>query len=546
MKVTVADILSTDVLGEAVVLAGEAGLLRDVSWTAVIEWPVEDFVRPGEFVLTTALSCDEARFERMVDEICDSGAAALCVSLPEDSPLAVIRDRVLALADERGFPIIQVPWSVRFAEIMMAVTDRVLAQRYAAILEEPDRLAETFTGALLAGAGLEAVCEALEGMLQRPVLVLSPELHVMAAGGLARSRHEELLAGIDETVDELSAERRQSLRGDIDGASARLTSGLPEIGLGAGIVAPATTRRGTLAYVYVLVDDGIAVAPSLEVRAIEHAATAAAIEMLRLRAAADAEALARGDFLWGLALGGSGVRQDLVARAALLGYDLRVTYDVAVGTVAGTDQQECAEIAEEVAAALHDVVAGSDMLVTSRHEHVLVLHRRSGALREYLERVLRPDGSLSWGAASRPVTLLELHKGYAEASRALEVGVVVHGPGQVADAYALGPYLMLDVLAGDPDAVKTSRATVEPILEYDRETSRNLLETLETYLRENGNTSAAARALYFNRHSLMYRLRKIEALTGRSLERYEDRFMLDLSVKVLRLVERREQSLSQA
>ncbi|MFN8202210.1 MAG: helix-turn-helix domain-containing protein [Solirubrobacteraceae bacterium] len=105
---------------------------------------------------------------------------------------------------------------------------------------------------------------------------------------------------------------------------------------------------------------------------------------------------------------------------------------------------------------------------------------------------------------------------------------------------------MLDVLAGDPDAVKTSRATVEPILEYDRETSRNLLETLETYLRENGNTSAAARALYFNRHSLMYRLRKIEALTGRSLERYEDRFMLDLSVKVLRLVERREQSLSQA
>ncbi|MFN8202209.1 MAG: PucR family transcriptional regulator ligand-binding domain-containing protein [Solirubrobacteraceae bacterium] len=400
MKVTVADILSTDVLGEAVVLAGEAGLLRDVSWTAVIEWPVEDFVRPGEFVLTTALSCDEARFERMVDEICDSGAAALCVSLPEDSPLAVIRDRVLALADERGFPIIQVPWSVRFAEIMMAVTDRVIAQRYAAILEEPDRLAETFTGALLAGAGLEAVCEALEGMLQRPVLVLSPELHVMAAGGLARSRHEELLAGIDETVDELSAERRQSLRGDIDGASARLTSGLPEIGLGAG----SSRRRPRGAGLWPTCTSWSTTA-SRSPRRWRFAPSNTPPPRPRSRCSGCGLPRTPRRSHAGTSSGVSPWAVPGSARTWSPGPRCSATTCASPTTLRSVRSparisRSALEIAEEVAAALHDVAAGSDMLVTSRHEHVLVLHRRSGALREYLERVLRPDGSLSWGAAS--------------------------------------------------------------------------------------------------------------------------------------------------
>jgi DNA-binding PucR family transcriptional regulator len=61
------------------------------------------------------------------------------------------------------------------------------------------------------------------------------------------------------------------------------------------------------------------------------------------------------------------------------------------------------------------------------------------------------------------------------------------------------------------------------------------VETLETFLRENGNTSSAARALFLNRHSLMYRLRKIEALTGRSLDRHDDRFIFELSIRLRRM-----------
>ena len=109
------------------------------------------------------------------------------------------------------------------------------------------------------------------------------------------------------------------------------------------------------------------------------------------------------------------------------------------------------------------------------------------------------------------------------------------GPGTIADAGTLGPFLMLDALAGDEAAQRSAAAVLAPLESYDEDTARGLVATLETFLRENGNTSAAARELFLNRHSLMYRLRKIEALTGRSLDNHDDRFLFELSIRLRRM-----------
>ena len=76
-----------------------------------------------------------------------------------------------------------------------------------------------------------------------------------------------------------------------------------------------------------------------------------------------------------------------------------------------------------------------------------------------------------------------------------------------------------------------------PLERYRDETSRDLPRTVEVYLEENGNTTAAARRLFLNRHSLMYRLRKVEALTGLDLASHEDRFVLELSLRLRRMVQ---------
>src|SRR5215207_5258477 len=160
-------------LDTARIVAGMPGVAaRRVRWVAVIEWPVEDFVARDEFVLTTGIGCDEAQFTQLVTEVADAEAAALCLAVGPGAPYPAAPAGALAVADERGMPLIEIPWEVRFADVLRSLTDRLLSARYAATMGSPDRLPAGFTDALLHRHGLRAIAEALEGMTERGVLVL--------------------------------------------------------------------------------------------------------------------------------------------------------------------------------------------------------------------------------------------------------------------------------------------------------------------------------------------------------------------------------------
>jgi PucR family transcriptional regulator, purine catabolism regulatory protein len=240
-----------------------------------------------------------------------------------------------------------------------------------------------------------------------------------------------------------------------------------------------------------------------------------------------------------LVAGIAGSPSEVATKAVLLGYDLRAGYEVAVGIGTGGDAEGRSAAAEELASQLDGAVPNA--IVAPQSDQILFLLRAGGTkhAHELLEALMN-GGRATWGVAEGTFALRDLHVGYRQAMQALEIGSIVHGEGGVTDARSVGPYLMLDVLSRDGPAVQSARSVLGPILDYDRGTARHLLRTLEIYLREDGNTSAAARALFLNRHSLRYRLGKIEQLTGRSLEDYQDRFMLDISLKLLRLVEQRD------
>ncbi|OMB98301.1 polyketide synthase regulator [Mycobacterium sp. NS-7484] len=102
-----------------------------------------------------------------------------------------------------------------------------------------------------------------------------------------------------------------------------------------------------------------------------------------------------------------------------------------------------------------------------------------------------------------------------------------------------GSWQFAEVLRQHPQSMATILETLQPLLDYDRTRRGQLVHTLEILLNEATNTSAAARALYLNRHSLIYRIKLIEELTGLSLKDPADRFQLEVSVRVHQLNEAR-------
>jgi purine catabolism regulator len=75
-----------------------------------------------------------------------------------------------------------------------------------------------------------------------------------------------------------------------------------------------------------------------------------------------------------------------------------------------------------------------------------------------------------------------------------------------------------------------------PIEESDDRYAGELLRSLEAYIERNGHWERAAGDCYCHRHTLRYRIKRIEELTGRDLSRANDRVELWLALRAKELI----------
>ena len=88
----------------------------------------------------------------------------------------------------------------------------------------------------------------------------------------------------------------------------------------------------------------------------------------------------------------------------------------------------------------------------------------------------------------------------------------------------------------DGDVRDRQRDALRKLGDYDRQRQAQLTRTLEEFLRQRGNISATAQALYVHPNTLRQRLRRIEELTGINIKG-DDWLMIEIALKLIRLEE---------
>ena len=88
---------------------------------------------------------------------------------------------------------------------------------------------------------------------------------------------------------------------------------------------------------------------------------------------------------------------------------------------------------------------------------------------------------------------------------------------------------LLRELARGP-VLEPFRVLVEPLEEHDRERRSDLVRTLRVYFAVGANASEAADRLFLHRNSMLYRLSRVEKLTGLDLKEPEVRLALQLGL----------------
>lgn len=122
---------------------------------------------------------------------------------------------------------------------------------------------------------------------------------------------------------------------------------------------------------------------------------------------------------------------------------------------------------------------------------------------------------------------------YSQAKKAFELGTKL---GQYLNYYSsLQYYDMLYDTEKSINAKSFVQRLLEPIINYDRKHSAELLKTLENYLENDGNLRVTANSLHVHFNTLRYRLSKIEQLSGSSLRNFRVKYQFRLALDILKL-----------
>ena len=515
MAVTVQDIVA--IAGMPLrLLAGEAHTDRPIRWVHVSE--LEDptpWLKGGELILTTGLGigATPAKHRAYVKRLAEAGLTGLGFGLGfthDKTPRSLI-----TAAEQAGFPLFEVPYPVPFIAITEAVFTRIVAEQYDTLQRAVDA-EHVLTRAVMDGSGTEGIARSLADVTKGWALLL--DLHglpIASTGRAATLRAERVW-------EELRTRRPE-------GTSFSVTL----VDRGHHVwVQPVGAQGRVEAFLAV----GKPEQPSQLDRIVAgHALSLFAIELAKSRAVADARHRLQGDFFDELARG------ELTATEAVKGL-ARFGFDRDAQLIVISFEPTDATI-DSVAladAATDDRSRAGGGFLASAHDggvHLLVpavppldLAEVSASIGGRLGAELRTGAGSAVGAA-------EVGRSLREARYALQV-CRLEGWTQAGFA-DLGTYRLLLSMA-DPDALRAfSDSMLSPLDTYDREHAGELLISLQAFLQHNARWETAAAQLFVHRHTLRYRMRKVEELTGRDLASSFDRmeFWLALRARDLQAAE---------
>ncbi|HTG48228.1 MAG TPA: PucR family transcriptional regulator ligand-binding domain-containing protein [Actinomycetota bacterium] len=506
MAVTVADIVAMPGLALRV-LAGEDAAGRPIRWVHASE--LEDptpWLRGGELILTTGMGvgATPALQRAYLRRLLDAEVAGLGFGLGfghDRVPRALVTD-----AAKHGVPLFEVPYPVPFIAITEAVSTKLLAEQYD-VLQRAVDAQHALTAAVLEGEGVEGIAASLAAVTNGWVLLLDLHGQVLAATGRAAQARR------DRIREELAGSRPE-------GASFSLTL----VDRGHHVwVQPVGAHGRVEAFLAV----GKAEQPSAFDRIVAgHALSLFAIALASSRAVAEAERRLRGDLLEELAAGAL-TAPDAARGLARFGFGGGDVVAIAIEPTGGRPDVDRLALAATDAGSRR----GGGFLVSASGDGIALLLPADPAfdLPEFAKDLGQRVGAELRAGMGSAVEPEAVGRSLREARYALRVSRLEGW--STAGFEDLGSYRLL-LSMSEPDALRAfADALLAPLDTYDREQHGDLLASLQAFLQHNARWETAATELYVHRHTLRYRMRKVEELTGRDLSSSFDRMEFWLALR---------------
>jgi PucR family transcriptional regulator, purine catabolism regulatory protein len=502
--------------------AGSAAADRPIRWVHITE--IEDptpWLNGGELLLTTGIQLKTAASQRaFVRLLAGHGIAGIGLGTGFDHKR--IPKAMVAEAKRQELPLFAVPYEMPFIAITEKAFTRLVNEQYD-VLERATALHERLERLVIEEQGLTQILGTVAAAIGGAALVVD-------GGGrtISRSRGDA-----EPTRAMLTKLRREiAARGPERRASPFIPEH-PELADRA-LALPVPTGGQGLLRAWLAVVRESAPLGDFERLCARQAAIVVALELMRERTVRETERRLAGDVLAEALTGGLEPEElrgrmrpfGIGERAAVLMFELEDpaaaegTLEAALAQTGTTGLVAAARTPRDpLLCAVVDTGDGDPIELARKAKAFLAAEH--GPVR---------------AAASRTAPVESLRRGFHEARCALEATSFADGDApEVASHRDLGAFTLLLALQDDEALRSYSESLLAPI-EADGQYGSELLRSLEAYIEQNGQWERAARELYCHRHTLRYRIRRVEDLTGRDLSRAHDRIELWLALRAKELI----------
>lgn len=516
---TIREALELPVMTGARVVAGHDGLDNRIRWVHIIDIADANYElgRSSILLLTTGFGLHRSprRQAALIPKLVEQGFAGMVLSTGyyfEQTPPAI-----RAAADERDFPIIEIPSEMLFIDITEKLSEQIINRQYT-LLQRSNQIHKQLIDLVLQGGNLHDLAATLADQLSRTIIIEDKALRTLAEASHGPSDEARRRgATYGQTTPEVAQylEEAGLYRAMHTEMKPIYVEPKPELGLTLKrMMAPIIVDREPHGYIWLVGDPHPWT--ELDEAALGHGATVAALMILKQQAVQEAQAELRGDFFEQLIQRDPENNALLAEQAQRLNYHLEETHQVLI--IRDTTDPPDYMLLETIEEWFRQ--RGRRPLLVSREEGVVVVieSRTLAAGKQVAEALLRdlsrPYNHLLIGVGgvfeAGNGELSVLHRSYEEARESIRVGLSLEQAEGIIVFAELGLLHWLYQLSPERRSDNAYLRQVQALVQYDERNNTELVKTVRVYVEHSGSLVETAEALHIHRNTLIHRLGRIE------------------------------------
>ncbi len=549
--ISVEDILGLEVMGDSKLIAGFKGIRNTISRVNIMADPdIIDWVQEGEFLLTTAYFFEKENVEaqkKLIEECSEKHLAGIGIKV---SPyLDSLSNDVIHLADELSFPLIDIHQSIPLSDIMMSIFKEIF-NKQASLLERIEKVHEQFMAVMLEGNGIEEVAQVIHDNVKNPVVLnlnFSNQMYEKL-GNVDIELRNKLLKDVKEFYN-LNDRRSKLKRLDEDKViiNGKFINRM---------IMPIVLKDDVYGHIFTWSTS--TPLGGFDLSIIESAATTIALAVLQELTVKEVEIRYRSEFFEDLISADFKRKKKALERAHFFNLNPNDYYVIEVMSFKFKLEYEnddeflfeyMQDYVNSIVTIIEDIMDYLNVkgIVATKLNGVQVLmgfedkNVINDRLKDFNDRVLNVledkfnNMNIKIGMGRVYKGLNNVNRSFSDAVKAIRIGKAIIDEKIVAfDELGIFKILCQDFLMEELEDFYNT--TLKPLVDYDNKKSTELVKTLEAYFEYNGNLTRMSEKLYTHYNTILYRINRINEITGMDLDNPNDRLNLEIALKISELL----------